>query len=171
MEASVIPRYQTRGAFSLKYSTGQWHHPLLHNSKMLKCALRISLIYWYFAVLGDFLGLALNTAAVHPQHIQHQAGTLQLVASLFYHLDRPLLICFKCMKSCRSVGLFDRWWGKSTGPVTHMKCWQFMFLQTADTFTFICVIHNVIDFFTTCRVCQKGCKASEHWLCFNICKW
>lgn len=53
------------------------------------------------------------------------------------------------------VWLFDRWWGQTTGPVTRMKCRQFMFPQTADTFTFIRVIHNIIDFFTKRVVCLK----------------
>lgn len=51
--------------------------------------------------------------------------------------------------------LFDGWWGQTTGPVTRMKCRQFMFPQTADTFTFIRVIHNIIDFFTKRVVCLK----------------
>lgn len=53
------------------------------------------------------------------------------------------------------VWLFDGWWGQTTGPVTRMKCRQFMFPQTADTFTFIRVIHNIIDFFTKRVVCLK----------------
>ena len=108
-----------------------------------------------------------------PRTYQHEAGTRSHRCFTI-----SIIRCGSALNVWRAAGLqgcvwpFDRWWGQTSGPVTPMKCWQFMFLQTADMFTFIHVIHNIIDFFyNTYRVSQTGCKASECWLCFNICKW